>query len=67
LGHPRRNYCHCRKLARALHQARAAPVVVIQLLGVAHKAGRKELLYWGVLVGLVAGFLTDMVVTAGGA
>jgi zinc transporter, ZIP family len=41
--------------------------VVIQLLGVAHKAGRKELLYWGVLVGLVAGFLTDMVVTAGGA
>jgi len=41
--------------------------VVIQLLGVAHEAGRKDLLYWGVLVGLVAGFLTDMVVTAGGA
>jgi ZIP family zinc transporter len=41
--------------------------VVIQLLGVAHRAGRKELLYWGVLVGLAAGFLTDMVVTAGGA
>jgi len=41
--------------------------VVIQLLGVAHKGGRKELLYWGVLAGLVAGFLTDMVVTAGGA
>ena len=40
--------------------------VVIQLLGVAHKAGRKDPLYWGVLVGLVAGFLTDMVVTAGG-
>jgi ZIP family zinc transporter len=41
--------------------------VVIQLLGVAHKAGRKELLYWGVLLGLAAGFVTDMVVTAGGA
>jgi zinc transporter, ZIP family len=41
--------------------------VVVQLLGVAHRAGRKELLYWGVLLGLAAGFLTDMVVTAGGA
>jgi zinc transporter, ZIP family len=41
--------------------------VVIQLLGVAHKNGRKELLYWGVLFGLGAGFVTDMVVTAGGA
>ena len=41
--------------------------VVIQLLGVAHKSGRKVLLYWGVLLGLSAGFLTDMVVTAGGA
>ena len=41
--------------------------VVIQLLGVAHKSGRKALLYWGVLLGLAAGFLTDMVVTAGGA
>jgi ZIP family zinc transporter len=41
--------------------------VVIQLLGVAQKAGRKDLLYWGVLAGLAVGFLTDMVVTAGGA
>jgi zinc transporter, ZIP family len=41
--------------------------VVIQLLGVAHKSGRKELLYWGILLGLAAGFITDMVVTAGGA
>jgi zinc transporter, ZIP family len=41
--------------------------VVIQLLGVAHKSGRKDLLYWGVLAGLAAGFVTDMVVTAGGA
>lgn len=41
--------------------------VVIQLLGVAHKNGRKELIYWGVLLGLIAGFVTDMIVTAGGA
>jgi ZIP family zinc transporter len=41
--------------------------VVVQLLGVAHKAARKDLLYWGVLAGLAAGFVTDMVVTAGGA
>ena len=41
--------------------------VVIQLLGVALKAGRKKLLYYGVLAGLAAGFVTDMVVTAGGA
>jgi ZIP family zinc transporter len=40
--------------------------VVIQLLGVAQKAGRKNLLYTGVLVGLAAGFITDMVVSAGG-
>jgi ZIP family zinc transporter len=41
--------------------------VVIQLLGVALKNGRKELLHWGVLLGLAAEFVTDMVVTAGGA
>ena len=41
--------------------------VVIQLLGVAHKSGREAPLHWGVLMGLAAGFLTDMVVTAGGA
>jgi ZIP family zinc transporter len=41
--------------------------VVIQLLGVARKVGRLELLYWGVMLGLAAGFITDMVVTAGGA
>jgi zinc transporter, ZIP family len=41
--------------------------VVIQLLGVAHKNGRKDLLYRGVLLGLAAGFVTDMVVTAAGA
>lgn len=41
--------------------------VVIQLLGVAHKVGRRELLVWGVFLGLFAGFLTDMIVTAAGA
>jgi ZIP family zinc transporter len=41
--------------------------VIVQLLGIAHRAGRKELLYWGLLAGLAAGFITDMVVSAGGA
>jgi ZIP family zinc transporter len=41
--------------------------VVVQLIGVAHKNGRKELLCWGVLLGLAAGFVTDMIVTAAGA
>ncbi|MDP9181062.1 MAG: ZIP family metal transporter, partial [Chloroflexota bacterium] len=41
--------------------------VIVQLLGVARRAERKELLYWGLLLGLAAGFITDMVVTAGGA
>ena len=41
--------------------------VVIQLLGVAMKAGRRELLIWGVFAGLVAGFATDMIVSAAGA
>ena len=40
--------------------------VVVQLLGVANKAGRKDLLGWGLLLGLFAGFATDMVVTAAG-
>jgi zinc transporter, ZIP family len=40
--------------------------VVIQLLGVAHRNGRKDLLYWGVLAGLAAGFVTDMILTAVG-
>jgi ZIP family zinc transporter len=40
--------------------------VVVQLLGVANKAGRKDLLGWGLLLGLAAGFGTDMIVTAAG-
>ena len=41
--------------------------VVIQLIGVALKMSHRELLYWGVFFGLVLGFVTDMIVTAGGA
>ncbi len=40
--------------------------VVIQLVGVAAKLGHRELLMWGVLAGLLAGFATDLVVTAAG-
>lgn len=40
--------------------------VIIQLIGVGLKQGRKELLTWGILLGLIAGFVTDMVVSAGG-
>ena len=39
--------------------------VVVQLLGIASR-GRKDLLGWGLLLGLAAGFITDMVVTAAG-
>jgi ZIP family zinc transporter len=41
--------------------------VVIELLAVARKAGVKEITTWGILIGLLAGFLTDAIVTAGGA
>jgi ZIP family zinc transporter len=40
--------------------------VVMQLLGIAARLGRKEVLAWGLLAGLAAGFATDMVVTAAG-
>jgi ZIP family zinc transporter len=40
--------------------------VVCQLLGVAAKAKRPDLLGYGLVIGLLAGFLTDAVVTAGG-
>jgi ZIP family zinc transporter len=40
--------------------------VVAQLLGVAAKAKRADLLAYGLLVGLLAGFITDAVVTAAG-
>jgi ZIP family zinc transporter len=41
--------------------------VITQLLGVAAKARRTDLLAYGLLAGLVAGFLTDAIVSAGGA
>jgi len=41
--------------------------VVIQLVGVALRAGHKEMLYWGVFLGMLLGFATDFIVTAAGA
>jgi zinc transporter, ZIP family len=41
--------------------------VVIQLVGVAARARRSDLVCYGVLLGLLAGFVTDAVVTAAGA
>jgi ZIP family zinc transporter len=41
--------------------------VVIELLAVARKAGFKELTTWCILLGLLAGFATDAIVTAAGA
>jgi ZIP family zinc transporter len=40
--------------------------VVTQLLGIAAKAKRADLLAYGILLGLIAGFATDAVVTAAG-
>ena len=40
--------------------------VVLQLVGVAAKSKRMDLLAYGVLIGLLAGFLTDAIITAAG-
>jgi ZIP family zinc transporter len=40
--------------------------VVVQLLRVAMRSGHVELVMWCLLIGLLAGFATDMVVTASG-
>lgn len=40
--------------------------VIAQLLGVAARAKRSDLVAYGILIGLLAGFLTDAIVTAGG-
>ena len=40
--------------------------VVNELLGVARKLGHKELVAWGILLGLLAGFATDLVLTVAG-
>ena len=41
--------------------------VIIQLIGVATKARRSDLLAYGLLIGLVAGFATDAIIAAAGA
>jgi ZIP family zinc transporter len=40
--------------------------VVAQMLGVAARARRPDLLAQGLLIGLLAGFITDAIVTAAG-
>jgi zinc transporter, ZIP family len=40
--------------------------VIVQLVGVALRAGHKEMLYWGVFLGLLAGLATDFVIEAAG-
>ncbi|HEX3932818.1 MAG TPA: ZIP family metal transporter [Nocardioides sp.] len=40
--------------------------VVIQLLALAGRSARRDLVYTGVLIGILAGFLTDAIVTAAG-
>jgi zinc transporter, ZIP family len=40
--------------------------VVVQLVGVALRSGHKEMLYWGIFLGLIAGFATDFVIEAAG-
>lgn len=41
--------------------------VIVQLVIVGSRMGRKEVLMWGLLVGLFAGFATDFILTAAGA
>jgi len=41
--------------------------VIAQLLGVAARAKRTDLVAYGLLIGQLAGFVTDAIVTAGGA
>ncbi len=41
--------------------------VIIQLLNVAAKLRQKEMLMWGILAGMFAGFATDLVLKAAGA
>jgi zinc transporter, ZIP family len=40
--------------------------VIVQLLAVAGRSSRKDLIYVGLLIGLLAGFITDAIVTAAG-
>lgn len=41
--------------------------VVVQLLRVAQSLGHRNLMYWGLLLGLLLGFATDFVIVAAGA
>ena len=41
--------------------------VVVQLIIVGSRSTRKDLFAYGLLLGLIAGFVTDAIVTAGGA
>jgi ZIP family zinc transporter len=41
--------------------------VVLQMIGIGMRARRGDLVAYGVLIGLLAGFVTDAIVTAGGA
>ena len=40
--------------------------VIVQLIGVALRAGHKEMLYWGMFLGIIAGFATDFIISAAG-
>jgi ZIP family zinc transporter len=40
--------------------------VIVQLVGVALRTGHKEMLYWGIFLGLIAGFATDFIIDAAG-
>ena len=40
--------------------------VIVQLIGVALRAGHKEMLYWGIFLGIIAGFATDFIIDAAG-
>jgi ZIP family zinc transporter len=42
-------------------------MVIVQLLGIAARAKRTDVVAYGLLPGLPAGFITDAVVSAGGA
>jgi ZIP family zinc transporter len=41
--------------------------VVIELLAVGRRLGHKEMLTWGIVLGLFAGFATDFILVAAGA
>lgn len=40
--------------------------VIVQLIGVAHKLAHKDMMFWGILLGLLAGFATDAILIAAG-